>query len=895
MPVSSVRFLYSGLSVGLLALVATTGCNGPGKGDSAANNGDSGSDTQVNYDPGCITVDGAGGYAHIGDAITVASEGSAIALCAGTWAEVVTVDKGVTITGAGVDQTILQGDGQSPPITITGANATISGVTVQSTVTGMSVSGSGNTIDGVKFDATGDWSFQAAGATGLTVSNTEFNQPTNGALDVEGGDATITANTFDLPDSIAIQIGGGATATVTDNVINGVIMDKRNYKDGYGISVDSSTATISGNTITAAGGAAVRLKAGTLDISNETWDQGAYGFLSESGSATIDSSVLTGQTVSGIQASGDSYSVTNSTVSADATTACDNNYAAFNGGNYACGGVFIAADVGVTLTDDAVTGFNDFGVLIAPFTATSTVATLTNLTVDSTGRNGIYLSGASTTATNVSVTNLREPELATPCVDPSGGYVISDSPAMLINGGDITMTGGVFSGNQGWGMVVATGRAKVDATTFSDSACSSLLNFEGAVTLTNSAFTGYSALGSLWDYIGATTVTDSSFTGNDLTATDSYSYDDGSGHTITYEYTSISGVDISLNSSTDVITGSTFTGGVEAIYSYLADVEVSDSTFTTYAADILVASDNARTLFKGNSVDGLNGALVSVNGGSVELDDNTVGTTGGLTQSYSYYQDGVLEDGYPVTYTSYPPLAYADDGYDQSGNVVAGDLIINGLTADTLQSYLVSDYECGLEFSNIDIGTVGASQASGAVYGYWYSQDPLVVIDGLTIGNALGGGISLYSYTSGSSYIALSNLEFDAVTGTAVSASNLADVSISNASFPAPTGDGVSVTGRSAGDSTVEVDNVTVGGGDSNGMEFSTLASGTITNSSVTGRSVGVTLKNVAAADVESNVITGNSRFGMACTDATFTSCAANDLSGNTLGTQDGCSDDCGL
>ena len=85
----------------ILFLLALTGCPNPGdkNGDSGGTETDT-EDTDPSYETGCITVDGGGGYAHLGDAIALAQEGAVIELCDGTYEEAVTVDKGVTIRGA---------------------------------------------------------------------------------------------------------------------------------------------------------------------------------------------------------------------------------------------------------------------------------------------------------------------------------------------------------------------------------------------------------------------------------------------------------------------------------------------------------------------------------------------------------------------------------------------------------------------------------------------------------------------------------------------------------------------------------------------------------------------------------------------------------------------------
>ena len=88
-------------STSLVFFLALLGCSGTTEKDGSNDDTDtSGNIDDPVYDPGCITVDGGGGYAKLADAVTVASEGAIIELCDGTYEESVVVEKSVTIRGA---------------------------------------------------------------------------------------------------------------------------------------------------------------------------------------------------------------------------------------------------------------------------------------------------------------------------------------------------------------------------------------------------------------------------------------------------------------------------------------------------------------------------------------------------------------------------------------------------------------------------------------------------------------------------------------------------------------------------------------------------------------------------------------------------------------------------
>ncbi len=876
--VVSALFLLSGLGV--------VGCDGPkdgGKDDT----GDS--VPEVVYDEGCITVDGAGGYAHIADAIYVADEGSTIALCAGTWEEPVTVDKPVIIVGAGIDETIVSGDGTHAAFNVTAANVTISGLTVVSSYIGVQVSGATAVIDGVKFDATGSWGMIATEASDLTVSNSTFRENVDGALDVEGGTATISGNTFELPTSYAIQLTAAATATVENNVINGVAAEKRNLKDGYGVFVEESTAFLSGNQITDAGSVAVRVTDGQLTASEETWTGGPFGLYMDGGDSTLSDSTLSGQTTGGVFSLGNSSSVTNTTVVTDSTLGCSLSYADWGpaGGDYGCVGVLVAADVGATIENVSTSGFNNGGVVVLPYTVPDGVpTTLSDVVVDDTGRIGIYLSGVDATANNITVSNLREPQLDVPCTSDGSTYNVDYSASMVV-AGDLTLTNAAFTDNMGWGISAAGARLQVSDTTFTNNACSAVLNVQSAVELSNVAISGSTTIGLVWDYMGATTISNSSFTGNH--ARYSYSYDYGDGHIYSGEY-GPAGVDVNANTSSGlVVDNCTFSDGDTAINTYLSEVEVSRSTFTGYEENILSAQSNGSTVFSNNTADDFGGSLITAYYGDIEMTDNTVGTTRSYTGYQASYTDGELQ--YEYEYTSYGSGVVYAYGYTDS----PCSLLVDGLSVESSYSTGVYVYDCDTELSDVEMGSVGEGSGYGqAINAYWYNADPLMIIDGFSADTVTGSGVYLYTSGLGSSYIDVSGVNIGTASSSGFFASGMSDITLADSDFGETGSYGVEVLGRSTYDSIASLDNVTVSTGASDGMYFTTMGEAIVTNSYASGHTNGLYL-NDSDATITGNAFTANSEYGMSCSATVLLdSCSANDLSGNTLGEHLGCSDDCG-
>ncbi len=860
------------------------GCDGAKLDDTSG--GDDTHDSAPVYDDGCITVDGAGGYAHLADAITEAEEGSTISLCEGTFAEPTEVSKGVSIVGAGPG-TILEGDGTSAALDIVAANVTVSGLTVQGSYTGLSVSGADASLTDIAFEATGGWGVTAEGATGLTIDGCTFNE-TAGGVDVIGGSVTISGSTFTLPTGFAIEIEGAATAVIDGNQVDGVIADKNNYKDGYGVYViDGSSATLSGNTIAGAASVSVKVKDGTVDASGESWTESAFGLYVDGGSATVAGSTLEDQSVLGIFALGDTFSVTDTTITTTSGASCDLPYADWGpaGGDYSCGALLLAADGTADIADVSVSGFNNFGVFVLPYTGSETTLTMSNVTVDDIGRIGMYLSGVNGTADGISVTNLREPELAQPCTPDGYTYYIDYSASVVVAGGEVAVTNATFADNAGWGISAATARVSVADSTFTNNTCSGILNVQSALEVSGSTFTGAVTTGLIWDSYGATSITTSAFSGNH--ATSSYTYDNGDGTSSTYT-NSPAGVDLQVSSSTSfLLSDSTFSDGDQAIQSYSSEIEVVGNTFTGYEDTILYASQNASTVFSSNSAEDFGGYLVSNYYGEVEMNDNVVGTTRAYEYTYTSSTDGVPN--YEYTYSTYTPLVYA-----YGTTTYPCDIIADGLDAESLYSTGINLYDCSAELSDVSFGSVGNIASDHALYGYWTSVDPLLVIDGFEVGSTTGNGVSLYGMSTGTSYIEVDGLDFGTVAGVGFYASGLESVSLSNSDMGETTSYGAQISGRSSGDSTALVDGITVGSGSAYGLYLTTLGSAEVVNNTTTGRTSGLYISG-STAEIQGNAFTTGTDFGMRCLATTLTLCASNDLSGNTLGEQFGCDDACGM
>ena len=182
----------------------------------------------------CTDPDFAGNtHASIQGAITAASNGDTIYICAGTYAISTTLELGaktITLQGAGAGSTIL--DGGNTTKILTGDTVTVSGLTFQRglALLGGAIVANGNatitdsTFTGNTADpAQGGGAIVAFGSAIITGSTFANNSAGIGGAFYTNGTATVTASSFTT--NIAVVRGGafysGGTATVTDSTFTG--------------------------------------------------------------------------------------------------------------------------------------------------------------------------------------------------------------------------------------------------------------------------------------------------------------------------------------------------------------------------------------------------------------------------------------------------------------------------------------------------------------------------------------------------------------------------------------------------------------------------------------------------------------------------------------------------
>lgn len=845
-------------------------------GDDPKDSGDAGDDVP-DYADGCITVDGEGGYAYINDAIAVASEGSTLALCAGTYEEAVLVDKSVTILG--VAGAIVSAPANEVAFTVTADGVTIQDVAVESTRTGLQIDGaSGTTLSGLAVGATGSWAIAANGALDTRIESSTFTQPTAGAIQIVGGTATVDLCTFDAPNSFGVHVSDDAAVTVSNSTFQGTVA--LGDDDGNAIYVSGGTLVTEANTIEAADVAGIWAEDAVLTLSGDTIVDTWYGILGMP--AEIDATGLTIENapVQGIFAYTDvgSLSLSDSTIALEAGTGCELTYEEWGTDGFVCGGVLFQA-MDIAFSGVSVSGYENYGI-VAWGADTDTPLAMSGVTVSDTGRRGLHLSGVAGTVSDSTFTALREPEMPKACTDDV--YIYLDrSTAVLVADGDVAFTNSVFQGNDGWGLSNVQATVTVDGSTFDGNACAGLLNYQGSATLTGATITnGGADYGSVYDYQGVTTVSGSTFATNH--ANYEYEYSDGvsTWRNVQTGYA----LDIQgYESANLVVTGNTFTDGDRSIYLYGGTGEVVGNTWNDYEGNLvsLVDAGGTTPVYVGdNAADDVGGSVVSASYADVEVEGLTIGTTRGYTYSYESYKDDVLQ--YSYSGESWTQALYAYGWYydDGVGNVYdnPASLSLEDVTVASTISDLIYASDASLDIQNVTATNVGSGTYGGSgIVAYWSDYAADIEVEGLVLDTVGGSGVEIFDESDQEGTASFTGVQVGAAGAYGLFQQGLSSISVADSAFSATTDAGVSSqavyeeygTGVLNAATAVTLTNVAVTGAGASGIE---VLGGSLTATGLTvsqAEGAGIEVTGATTATVATSTV-ADSRYGVVVTAATL-------------------------
>lgn len=761
----------------LLLPLALLGC---GDKDGGSDNGGTADDTGgggPSYEEGCITVDGGGGYAWINDAVEVASEGSTIELCASTGhEEAVVVDKGVSIVGPGSDQFLLLAPTNEMGITIAASGVSLSGVSVDSTRSGVVVDeGAGGSLTGVSLEdisvvGAGNWGLKTTNAE-VTATDLELSENAYGGLSVDGGSVTVDAST--LADNMAYGIKGtdDAVVTLTNSTISGTTWtDETNPEDGHGVYLDESATLITtDNEITGSSFINILGEGANIDLSGDTLDGGYYSAVLFTGAVSVSGVTATNAINAGFFFSTEqAIEVVDVTVTTDPEASANMAYDSFGVDGFQGAGMLLFSPE-VTVDTAFLGGWNNAGMYVASDSDAAGTAEISAVSMLDVGRYGLAVEYSSTTITDLEISGLRDPDDA----DETDCYYVNYIAGVYGIYATIDWTGGSLSSNEGWGASSVYGPLTVEGVTFDSNECSAIVGYQGALTLLDNTFTGMSSNGVVnSNFDSGLWVEGNTFsgTGGDGVLEYFYDYMDDYGYTYSQTYENYATtVDIyGFGSSSATIKDNVFEDGDTGVYMAGATAEISGNTFTGYRSTPLQL-----TLYDESSpgdytvsdtvITGWGGDAIYCYGTSVELEN--VELTGGLVYEYSYSYTYEYSDGSSVTYGPYTSRDAGAALYANGCQLLADGLTISDHQGQGIQLYTYN-YDGVYELNDVNIETVGQSDYAynSAVYAYGYRGDSSMYFNDVSITDAQSGHALYIAPTNSTYYSATASLDATGLT-----------------------------------------------------------------------------------------------------------------------------------
>jgi hypothetical protein len=699
-------------------------------------------DTGSDYEPGCITVDGEGGYRYLVDALEVADAGSEIELCRADIEETVVVSEDVTITGRGSGNTHWFAPTNEPAMVVMGgATVTVTDLQIVSTRNGITIEeGGGLVVENVAILGAGSYGIEAilatVTATGLVVEDALW-----GGIRMDGGTLDLEDSRIDDCTGWGILLEAGAQATLIGNTLRETTLSDESASewDGWavgvkgGSTVDITGGHLDGNVL----GAVYSEGLSTVSLEGVEAEGNYFGLWMENSTLDVANTLVDVPEQYAILAiAGSAVTLTNVQLTADPEFSPYEDDTTYLNGGY---GLLLQAADSLTITDSLISGFNGGGFYVVGSVTENVPVTLANTVVTDNGGQGGIFQWADLTFTDVTFSDTRNHDEL--CVE---SYTWSCNWALAAFQADVTWTGGTISGNGDMGLVMQQGSATLEDLALSDNETYGLWLLESALDLQSSGFSGWGDTAmQMQSSVGL--LDDVSFLDRDWTYV--YSFD-----TTEYRYFG-EATDVLAIDSTLVIQNSSFTDGNDAIDVSSTEVTVQDTTFsgyTGYGVDIYGGNlELLRTSFDGMG----QRSLYCFGGGTVDFDTVTVTNTVTTTDRQETWTDGTMTGEYE--WTNRGPALYAsscgvdledvviDGAVDQAIDFLNGSTEIDGLVVtDTATEQ--TDNEPAVEIRHTsetanawlnDVEVTGVANGPAVkISGFTSDTTPSVTLRALTIG-----------------------------------------------------------------------------------------------------------------------------------------------------------------
>ncbi len=765
----------------------------------------------VEYESGCITVDGGGGYAWLTDALSVASEGSTIEMCAAdAHEEAVVIDKSVTLVGPGSDALTLVAPTAEHTITITGSSVTVSGLSIESTLSGIVVDGAANVaLSDITVEAAGQWGIKSTDSLDLSVTEVVLSTNGYGGLGVDGGTATISNSELVGNTGYGVYTTGGAAVNIDSNTITDTLpADEDNPSDGHGIYADDGAAvSTTGNTLSNNFYMNLFADDGDATMSGDVLEGGFYGAVVFNGEASFSDLDITGAYWVGMWASStDLITAENITTSVVSEEAGFLDFDAWGVDSLGGTGIILTS-TDVVASNIDISGYNNTGMLVQGDGGGN--ATLTDITIDDVGLHGMAIETIDADIENLTVTNLKDLD----DVDETNDcYYINYINAVYAVQANVDWLGGQVSDGEGWGVVNLDGTMTVEGVDFANHECSSFIGFQSASVLTGNTFSGPADAPVVNSYYESSIViSDNTFADSQATEPVVYEYDyETYTYTITYtDYAQT--IDIfAYTTGNAVISGNTFSNGDQGIVIYGSDAEITSNTWDSYRStplQVQLYDDGTSVTTPSVSISDVTisnwgGDGLGCYGANVEMEDVTFES--GTTYSYDYEYEYVYDTGdvYTGGYTSTNAGAAI---FGNGCSMVLDGVEVKGHEGQAFWTYSYN-YDGTYELDDVSITDVGSGDSSyySAIYSYgYYNESTIYMNDVVVDGAQTGNGIHL-NPSNGTYYESAVNLE---ATNLQVSNADQAGIYIqgATASFSGVTVENTGTYGLYANRSTVDI------------------------------------------------------------------------------------------
>lgn len=859
------------LTLVLALALALVGCPTDDDDDSASDD----DDDVTEYEEGCILINGVEpGYANLADALWVAVEGDNVTLCEGEFEGSVTVEKSVTLLGAGTSQTVIVGDVNEMGISVTASDVTIAHLSVQSTRNGVAIYDAANVVlDDLIIEEAGQFAVTLDDSQ-ATLQNVLLAQNPAGAISADGSQLTVTGSQLLDNTGYGIKLLE-SSADVSTTAISGVVVPaETDDTDGTCIYADESTGVVSLDTVQMSFCQRVGLYTffSDLAVTNSSIEESSNGIVGINGGesffSTITDNYLSQVSGYGIYVIGQDSEVSRNTVTAT-NAVYEGSYGIMVGND----------DATLTVEDNVVEGYQLFSMYVQyPYNdndgPVGGVATVARNTIRDGTLYGLYVQGLDqVTFTDNVIDGLawsgEQPQANTydsgmavglfdiESLEMSGnliqdvdvlGFFIQDSEFTSVDDeiSNTRLWAGYISGSAGtftnlyahdtfiYGVDARTSAIDYVECTFEESQAGVLPEYWGEE---NPWETGGMAV-QYSDSQGS--VTDSTLSGSDYYGV----------------YATESNVTIAGNEFLDNYSGIFARGdSLSGFPIYIEDNHFGDHSWTAvygYTSDAVIT---------GNTFDGIDGTGLYGSSFYGTVSGNTFANAGSAIQLYA--TDGSLM----LATATYEDNEFNGNSTGFSVSSYAGDLVISSNTFDGVSTPVsISGGTPGDETLVADDNTfVGSSSTPISISSFGeVDLGGTTTIDGSQSGSAVLLNGVLDSAVSGLTVTGSANAGIEVYGGI---------VDISACDLTGATGNGIEIDGTSTPVTLAIADNVAISANTGHGIDLAGAVTGAIAG----------------------NTIADNAGYALAChtADVDIALCAGNTLAGNVMGDileENGCS-----